>query len=154
MEKGVEKKSETENYHAVLAKSYMVYFLAAGIGICSDLFLPLRLHIPHGFLVAGICFVVGAFLIIWAQYTSRHAQKDGEYYFVQGPYRIVRNPTQLGIVLLVAGYTCIMQSVTFLITVIIAYFISNIFFKRYEKILRQTHGEKYIEYQNSVNKIL
>lgn len=147
----------TETIHEILAKSYLSYFLASLFALFLDSFISISIHIPHARMIAIICLVVGPLLMLWAQYTSRHCEQAGhpkEHYFFHGPYRIVRNPTHLGILILVLGYTVISSSVIFFGVTLIGYTISNIFFNRYEAALEEKYGDLYKRYRSTVRKLL
>ncbi|MBP6904859.1 MAG: hypothetical protein KBB91_02270 [Candidatus Pacebacteria bacterium] len=147
--------------HHILAHSYLMYFVSSIIGLFIDTLIGFSITVPYADTITGICFGVGALLILWAQYTSRHsAKKNGDQeairgpYFFKGPYRYMRNPTHLGMVILVTGYTLVSGSIVFFAITVIGYLVSNIFFHRYEAILDRTYGEDYQKYQASVPKIL
>ncbi len=139
--------------HIVLAHSYLAYYVACLLGLFADNILSVDEHpIQHGAVIAIICFVLGSLLIGWAQMTS--AAKKSKPYFERGPYRYLRNPTHVGILLLAAGYTAVSGSMVFLAVTLIGYLISNKFFKKYESILHREYGKQYTEYKDSVPKIL
>lgn len=142
--------------HEVLAKSYLTYFLASIIGLFIDSFLEVPITVPFATVAAVVCFAVGPLLIAWAQYTSRQEKNGVEpsHYFTRGPYRFVRNPTHLGLLILVAGYTFVSGSLVFFFTTLIGYIISNGFFSKYETLLSLKYGEHYDTYKTTVKKIL
>lgn len=155
----MEKDTQKEEYlHSTLARSYLSYFIFSFIGLFIDSFIKLDYHIKHGDTLTLVCFVVGSFFIFWAQYTSRHLAKGigtaPSPYFHSGPYRLMRNPTHLGIVMLVAGYTIVSGSIIFLFITMMGYLVSNVFFRKYESILRDTYGDDYQQYKSKVPKIL
>jgi protein-S-isoprenylcysteine O-methyltransferase Ste14 len=148
---------EQENIHATLARSYLMYFIASIVGLFADSFLNLDFHIPFAIVAAIACLLLGPALIAWAQYTSWKCRREGhdnDHYFEHGPYRFLRNPTHMGLVILVTGYTLVSGSVMFFLVTIIGYLASNVFFKKYESILQTTYGEEYDDYKQSVRKIL
>jgi len=134
-----------------LAHSYLAYFVFSLLGLFADTIIPSETPSPHSQLIALICFSVGSLLIWWAQYTS--SIKSEKPYFERGPYRYMRNPTQIGILILVTGYTAVSGSIVFLLTTLIGYLVSNIFFKKYESILHRQYGAQYGEYKDNVPKI-
>lgn len=136
--------------HTTLASSYLAYFLFSIVGLLADALVGFEVAIPYKNAIAITCFIVGPALIFWAQ------QVSGQYqaYFSHGPYRIMRNPTHLGLVILVTGYTAISGSVFFLAVTVLGYFISNILFKKYETIITEKYGEEYKQYKSDVPKIL
>ena len=145
----------TQTYHEILAKSYIVYFIFSIIALFIDS--RLHLHFYASFLnpVAIVCFAVGPLLIFWAQLTSLKTiqTKHFHLYFGKGPYKFMRNPTQLGILILITGYVLISSSLVFFLINIIAYIISNAYFKKYEQALGATY-QGYVPYKGSVKKVL
>jgi protein-S-isoprenylcysteine O-methyltransferase Ste14 len=97
-------------------------------------------------------------LIAWAQLTSYKfeiaKQKTGELNFNKGPYRYLRNPTQLGLVILVLGYAFATGTAMLFVATGISYLVSNVFFKKHESILETKYGDTYKAYKSSVNKVL
>ncbi len=147
-----------QSVHRTLAQSYLVYFMLCLLGMFLGLFFPVRFSVPHATLFAIICFGLGPLLIAWAQYTSHRfeiiKQKTGELRFNGGPYRYLRNPTQLGLVILVAGYAFASGTAILFLTAAGAYIISNVFFRKHENILESRYGEAYKNYKSSTPKIL
>jgi protein-S-isoprenylcysteine O-methyltransferase Ste14 len=142
--------------HRILAHSYLMYFLASMVGLFADSFLSLDFQFPFATVSAIICFLLGPVIMAWAQYTSWKCKKNGcdERYFHHGPYRYMRNPTHLGLLILITGYTLVSGSVIFFLVSLLGYLISNIFFKKYESILQDTYGADYETYKASVKKVL
>jgi protein-S-isoprenylcysteine O-methyltransferase Ste14 len=109
-----------------------------------DVFFPVTISVPRPTVFATICFAVGPLLILWAQYTSHRFEiikkQTGQPQFNRGPYKYLRNPTQLGLLILVAGYTLVSQAATLFIATGIAYIISNVFFKKHESILESKYS--------------
>lgn len=143
--------------HIVLARSYLAYFIFSMLGLFLDSYIALDVESSIATLTALICFGAGPLLIGWAQYTSRHCTKSehkNDPYFHHGPYRYLRNPTHLGLLILITGYTLVSGSIIFFTISVIGYFVSNIFFKKYESLLIRTYGEHYTNYKSSVRKIL
>ncbi|MDQ5931166.1 MAG: hypothetical protein QG674_332 [Patescibacteria group bacterium] len=147
-----------KSVHRTLAKSYLGYFLLCSLGLFLGIFFPMQFYIPHSQTFAILGFVLGPVLIIWAQTTSHRfeitKQQTGQLVFNRGPYRFLRNPTQLGLVMLVAGYAFASHTAILFVSVGVAYIISNIFFKKHEQILESRYGEPYKEYRSSVPKIM
>lgn len=145
---------QSQSLHTVLARSYLAYFVASIAGLFVDTYIGFSVLLRYAPWVSAMCFLIGAVLIWWAQYTSRSvARNPSQQYFLYGPYRYMRNPTHLGIVILVLGYTIISGSIVFCGITILGYVISNIFFKKYERILLETHDGAYQTYQSKVPKI-
>lgn len=128
------------------------------IGLGLSVFFPIKFSVLHADILAKICFVLGPALIVWAQITSGKFEKTklltGELRFKCGPYRYLRNPTQLGLVILVLGFSFATSTAMLFITTGIAYLISNVFFRKHELILESKYGTPYKEYKSSVRKFL
>lgn len=146
-----------DSIHNVLAQSYLSYFIFSIIGLFFDTLIGFNIHISYTTNIAWVCLFVGSILIAWAQYTSGQFIKNNNQnigpYFHSGPYRFMRNPTHLGIVILVTGYTLISGSLIFFSITVFGYLISNVFFKKYESLLYTKYGDEYKEYENKVPKI-
>ncbi len=147
-------KEKKDLIHNILAHSYLSYFVFSMVGLFIDTFTNFEVKMRFAQPIALVCFITGTVLIFWAQNTSRNALKNKTgVYFYSGPYRFLRNPTHLGMVILVTGYTLVSGSIFFLIITTVGYMFSNIFFKKYEKILTDTYGDEYDQYKNKVPKI-
>jgi protein-S-isoprenylcysteine O-methyltransferase Ste14 len=147
---------QNETYHEILAKSYLVYFIFSAIALFIDSRLNIRFSFPLQSPLAVVCLAVGPLLILWAQLTSLKTVQGKQrlLYFGKGPYKYMRNPTQLGILILIAGYTLVSGSLVFFGVSVIAYFVSNRYFKEYEQALKQDFGEHYEQYEEKVSKVL
>ncbi|MBP6858086.1 MAG: isoprenylcysteine carboxylmethyltransferase family protein [Candidatus Pacebacteria bacterium] len=147
-----------KSVHKILASSYLSYFLLILGGLFFDIFFPLKFSFPNGQVLTIIFFAVGPALILWAQHSSHKfekiKEKTGSLSFGTGPYKYLRNPTQLGLVILVAGYAFASGAAVLFIAVGIAYLISNIFFRKHESVLEARYGEHYSKYRDSVRKII
>ncbi len=148
-------QSGGETVHHVLAKSYLIQFFASLIGLLVDSVVTIPIAIPFAMPVAIMLLCVGPILMLWAQYTSwRCAAHDhSAAYFHHGPYRFVRNPTHLGILILVAGYALIAQSFVFFFTTLIGFIVSNRFFARYERLNETSYGQHYQAYKSRTPKL-
>ena len=146
-----------KHIHRTLAGSYSAYLLASVFGLFADLAFPTHITILHATIIAPVSMTLGSLLILWAQYTSKQCRRDGAQtplYFLCGPYRWMRNPTHLGLLLVVFGYATVTSSTIFFAVTLIGYLISNIFFRKYEQILKSTYGGVYETYKKNIKKIL
>lgn len=144
--------------HRVLANSYITYLLLCTLGLFGDVFFPVRLTVPEGKTLALIFLILGPMFIAWAQYTSYTFEKiklqTGTPQFLRGPYKYFRNPTQIGLLFLVAGYALATGAIMLFLATVLAYVVSNIFFRKHEAILERRYGQEYANYKKSVRKIL
>jgi len=143
--------------HIVLGHSYLLFFLGLLVGSFGDLYLPV--HFANGDLkfIGALFIFVGPLLILWAQKTSSKTRKlryEGDSVidtFARGPYAFTRSPTHYGIGIMVFGYSLIVGSVWLVLSTLLTFVISKIFFlKKEEKILVEKYGEKYDDYKKKV----
>lgn len=153
--------NEGKTVHEVLAHSYLSFFIFCLLGLFLDLVFPLTFTIPHVWTYAALCLVVGPIIIIWAQRASHAFNRDRiiglpvtTNSFARGPYKFVRNPTHIGIVLLVLGYAILTNSAILFAMTLLAVLISNRKFRQHEKILERKYGEVYKQYQRNVHTIM
>lgn len=152
----MEKEQKPQNIHMVLARSYMMYFLFCAIGLWIDSYISVDFPFKFATYASYALFIIGPALILWAQLSSRKFEKgkDAKKHFYYGPYAFLRNPTHLGLLLLVAGYTFVSGSVIFFATTLVSYILSSFFYKQHEEILHDTYGKEYDNYKEDVKKIL
>jgi protein-S-isoprenylcysteine O-methyltransferase Ste14 len=152
----MEKEQKSQNIHIVLARSYMMYFIFSVIGLWVDSYISIDFPFKLATYASYALFIIGPLLILWAQLSSRkfEKRKDVKKHFYYGPYAFLRNPTHLGLLLLVAGYTFVSGSVIFFATTLISYLLSSFFYKQHEEILHSTYGDVYYDYKKKVKKIL
>lgn len=145
-----------EKIQTVLTRSYLAYFLFTLFGLLVDNIVGFSVAIPFSNFIAISCFILGTTIIVWAQKTTGlvFRGKTKTKFFANGPYRFLRNPTHLGMVILMTGYTAISGSVVFLAITILGYMVSNLFFREYEKLLIEHFSDDYKKYQKDVPKIL
>ncbi len=139
-----------------LTRSYMSYFLFITLGLFLDAFIDFSVRIPFSTLIAILCFIIGTILILWAQFTTGkkiEKQNSLKGFFTDGPYKYLRNPTHLGFVFLITGYTALSGSLLFLAGTIVGYFVSSLYFKKYEKLLVEKFDKDYLDYKSKVPKI-
>lgn len=148
---------QEQTIHHHLAKSYMSYFMASLVGLFIDLFVSAPFDVGYAYPIAIVFMGLGPLMMLWAQYTSWQCQNEvhghSASFFHHGPYRFVRNPTHLGLLILVTGYTLVSGSLIFFVTTLIGFFMSNIFFKKYEKLNVDKFGENYHLYKKNTPKI-
>ncbi len=141
----------------LLAKSYLAYFLASLVGLFVDAFIAAPFDVGFARPIAIIFMGLGPALMLWAQYSSWRCHLMGHphsaQYFKHGPYRLVRNPTHLGILILVTGYTLISGSLIFFATTLLGFLFSNIFFNKYERVNHSALGSEYRDYITRTPKI-
>lgn len=144
----------------VTAYPPMMYLAALLVGLLLELLIPIRV-IP-GFIsnYVGIPLLLLAPLIILsAQKSSRAFNKntteesmlDIGNMFHKGIYKYTRNPTYLGLFLLLLGFGLMANLFFVVVTTVIAFIITHaVFLKHEEKILEHKYGELYTEYKKKV----
>ncbi len=150
--------STPTSIHTTLARSYMAYFLFSLLGLLADSIIGFDVVVPYASAIGIVCFIAGPALMLWAQATSNQFRQKNTgahpTYFLHGPYRYLRNPTHLGIVIMVTGYAAVSGSVAFLGVTLLGYIVSNMLFKRYESIAAEHYGDEYAQYKSDTPKIL
>lgn len=140
--------------HKILAHSYLFYFILFLIGLFLDFMFPLKIFEELTMASVGTAFLIlGTFLILWAQKSSHHLQKEGmnKETFCSGPYRYTRSPTHFGLFLLMLGFGIVANALFIIIFSIISFFVTKfIFIRKEEKVLAEKYGTPYVEYQKSV----
>ena len=129
------------------------YLIVSGAGAVAAPRTPLQL-------LSLLAIGVGAAILIWCirDFASRGrgtlAPVDPPTRLVvQGPYRYVRNPMYLGVLLLLLGETAYFQSLTLLQYTLVWFIIVNLFVVLYEEpALRRRFGDTYEQYFRSVNR--
>ncbi len=156
-----DKKENTQAHHHkrtvhhVLVHSYSLYFLLFILGVFLDLVFPVKIFHNSAVTIIGLLLIIlSPLLILWAQRTSRdlrNVENIKKEHFCRGPYCYTRNPTHLGLVILMLGFG-IMANAFFIVlfTVIYTIFARFIFIKKEELILVNKYGAPYIEYRKSV----
>lgn len=140
--------------HRVLAQSYSVHFVLFLVGVCLDYIFNLKVFghvlVPYfGF----IFLVLGTFLIVWAQLTSRKLNTENltKETFRGGPYRYTRTPTNFGLFFLVLGFGMVINAFFVILTSFISFVIAKfVFLEKEEKLLAEKYGAPYLEYKNEV----
>lgn len=155
--KSIKKRHISGIIHVLLSQDYAIFFLAVVLGVVCDIFFSL--HIFNGVLYQNIGFIfiiVGTIIVYWSQATTRQmskmvTQNRDVNFFLQGPYKYTRNPTNFGLTLLVLGLGFLINSLFSVIFILITYIISKSFFiKKQDAILKERYGEVFEEYKKKV----
>ena len=140
--------------HAVLAHSYSMYFFAFILGAFCNIFTPIKFF-NSIFIswVGAIVMLVSSCWILWAQRSSTNFKNEiiTKETFMKGPYRLTRNPTNLGLFFLMLSFGITAKSIFIILFSFIAFLVSLlVFIKIEEELLAAKYGEPYKEYQNTV----
>ena len=148
-------KPKHKRVHVVLAHAYLFYLFAFILGTFLDFNFHLQVANQTLLTILGVLFLMlGPLLIYWAQKTSHHFKKHETKTldsFLMGPYRYVRNPTHLGLFIMILGFGMIVNAFFIILFTIISFIITKIIFlKQEQKILEHKYGEHYIAYKKKV----
>lgn len=148
------KEFKQPRVHAVLAYSYLFYFIAFLIGLFLDFIFSFKIFDQTFMMPTGVLFlVVASFLILWAQKVSRNLNKENlnKRTFMKGPYYFTRTPTHWGLTFLMLGFGIIANAIFIVLFAIFAFIITKfVFLKKEEAILAGKYGIPYLEYKRSV----
>ncbi len=143
--------------HVLLYHSYVVFFLAVILGIIFDGIFTFGKFQGQAYQNIGLLMIIiGTFIIYWAQKTTSYRKSEAQKsrdtnFFIKGPYRITRNPTNFGVTIMSLGLGFIIGSLFSIIFIIITYFISKlIFIKKQDSILEERYGQAFNEYKKRV----
>ena len=141
--------------HFVLAHSYTVYFFGFIFAVLFDTIFPMDILSLPFFAYLGLTLILLApALILWAQGSSKKLRQKRDFVesdFRRGPYAFSRNPTHLGLALMLAGFGLLMNSFFVVVISLAAFAATKIFFlKKEEKLLAERYGEPYLAYKSRV----
>lgn len=144
----------------VTAYPPMMYLTALLVGLFLELLIPVRLIPEFISNYVGIpLLLLAPFIILSAQKSSRKFNKNNKEdtsldvgnMFHKGIYKYTRNPTYLGLFLLLLGFGLMANLLFVVITTIISFIVTHVVFLRHEeKILEHKYGELYTEYKKKV----
>ncbi|HPS21460.1 MAG TPA: methyltransferase [Candidatus Paceibacterota bacterium] len=150
----IEKEQRRPRIHRVLAQSYLVYLFALFAGLIFSAAFPVKIHVSDFLLsLSAVILMLSSVLIFWAQKSTKNFKKENitKESFKKGPYRYLRNPTNIGIFLLMLSFGVIVNSVSVILFTIVASFFARFVFLRKEKsLLEKKYGKAYIEYKKDV----
>ena len=143
--------------HVLLYHAYVVFFLAVVLGIIFDGIFNFGKFQGQIYQSIGLfMLIVGTFIIFWSQKTTSYKKSEiknnrDTNFFIKGPYRYTRNPTNFGVTIMSLGLGFIIGSLFSIIFIIITYFISKlIFIKKQDSILEERYGEVFNDYKKKV----
>lgn len=147
----------------VVAYISVVFFAGFVIAIASAWILPSLKLVPivtPGLLLALRVFGFGALffgtlVVFSAQKYRKHLYKKGTdklcFDFYVGPYKYMRHPTYLGLLLLMIGLACILNSLPVFVVALVTLITAHItLIKDEEKLLSGECGEAYQTYKAKV----
>ena len=144
---------------SVVSRAPIFYLVFLAVG--SALHYRYPVAIDGGILttLAGAVFLfAGPLLILWSQASIRKFRTGvaaGSPEFSRGPYRFSRNPTYLGLVIMLSGFGLIANSFFIVLFSFLGFLAVNyIILRQEEKILIEKYGEDYRAYQSKVRRWL
>ena len=147
------------NIHLILSRSYSVYFFAFVISLVLDVVLNMDVQLG-GLMLANIgliLIILSTFLMYWAQSVNKkaHYLPDGSKDFTAGPYKYSRNPTQMGLFILVLGAGFMMNSYIIVIASVLALTFSTLYIIPMEESRHiRKHGQVYLDYMKKVRRLI
>jgi len=143
--------------HVLLSENYVIFFAAVILGVVFDAIFPIRIfHGKFHEYLGLILIIMGTIIIYWSQLTSRVTSKKQPVernvnFFLKGPYRYTRNPTNFGLTLSIFGLGFLIDSIILMVFMFVAYMISKMFFmRRQDAILKERYGSIFEEYKEKV----
>lgn len=129
------------------------------LGFVVHLAFPYPL-VANGFLIpAGLALLfLGPALILWSQQSLRRIRSGiagGAPHFAEGPYRITRNPTYVGLFLLTLGFALLANSLPLSVAAVVAFAIVRVaLIPKEEALMEKKYGDAYRDYRNRVRRWL
>ncbi len=149
------------NIHVILSRSYSIYFFAFIIGLVIDSILSSKFNIKLGgenlSAIGFILLILATFLMYWAQSVNSKTRylPDGSKDFTAGPYKYSRNPTQMGLFILVLGAGFMMNSYIICVGAILALTFSTLYVIPMEEARHiRKHGDAYLSYMKKVRRLI
>lgn len=153
------KESPRGRVNTIMSWGTTAYLLALFIGGFTHFFYPVKIAETSDVSFWGLLIVlVSSTLIFWAVSSARKLRqaiddKVSAETFKTGSYRFSRNPTYLGLTLLLIGFGLLANSLPIIIAAILAIVIVRYTaLKEEEQALEDKFGEKYREYQKNVRR--
>jgi protein-S-isoprenylcysteine O-methyltransferase Ste14 len=140
--------------HRILAHSYSIFFIFFLAGVALDLVFRIRIFQNPTVAPFGLMFLIlGTFLILWAQKTSRNLKKENITLdtFCQGPYCYTRSPTHWGLFVLMLGFGLVADAFFVVLFTLISFLITKFtFIREQERALEEKYGSPYVQYKKTV----
>ncbi len=134
----------------------LIVFILLALCWFLSWFFPLSLGLGRTGEVAGFLIIsVGIFLLIiavgvfMARKTTVIPTRAPDKLVTDGIYRITRNPMYLGMLLILTGFTLMMDTVSGLVCPVLFFFIMDYtVIPREEKVVEGVFGEAYLKYKS------
>jgi protein-S-isoprenylcysteine O-methyltransferase Ste14 len=149
--------SKPGTIHSVISNSYIVFLLAVVLGTVFNSFIDFKILNNKFFENLGfVLIIIGPVLVYWAQKSSSSArldvvEKGKSISFEYGPYKYTRNPSYLGVFIMILGLGFIQNSIATVFFCLVSYLLVRfIFIKKEEELLGEKYGQIYFDYKNKV----
>lgn len=143
----------------IVARAPVIYLIIFFLGALANYFYPIPLSAGDLAVIIGFVFIIlGPLLILWAQVSLQRFKvavraNDTSKNFAHGPYCYTRNPTYLGLTLLIIGFGLFANSLFIIISALLAFVIVNLtVLQEEESIMVEKYGEDYRQYQKTVRR--
>lgn len=151
------KYSNSGVVHHILFHSYFVSFFAIILGVIVDRLMPISIFpipsITYQYFWVGM-IILGSLLIYWAQSSSstlKNKENRDLNFFLRGPYKYTRNPTNLGVTIMALSFGFLINSFFSVVFIIITHLISKfVFIKKQDSILEERYGDVFRSYKEKV----
>jgi protein-S-isoprenylcysteine O-methyltransferase Ste14 len=120
-------------------------------------FIPIPFHGPAAvlFILAGLGFSAAGFFTFKSRHTPVRPGAEPTQLVLSGPYRITRNPMYLGLLLISIGCFFAVESLWFVISPIVFFWVINFRLIPFEEQLMKEHfGAQYEAYRQRVRRWL
>lgn len=111
-------------------------------------------------IVGAVCLIISTAFTLWARWSlgtmwsTSPEIKVGHQLRTDGPYRITRHPIYTGVLGMLFGTMLISEGGVWILYFTIAVIILAIKLVSEERLLKETFGEQYIEYQHQVPQLI
>jgi len=143
-----------------LPPTYFIIYLLLAIGLHFVLPITKLIHSPYNYI--GILLIgIGIWLNIWAdglfkkKTTTVKPFEKSAYLIEEGPFLFSRHPMYLGMVAILLGVAVLLGSITCFIAPVGFFITMNVaFIWHEEKALKETFGQRFIDYKKRVRRWL
>lgn len=145
----------------ILAPAPVLALVAFGCGVGFHLLRPVGLlPSPANYAVGGVLVAVGAGVLAWGIRTMRGIDMSPDHadepptLITSGPFRYSRNPLYLGVTVVYAGLTAILDSVWPVLPLAVLVWYFDRVARREEAYLRERFGDEFEAYAEDVRRWL
>ncbi len=156
-----EENRPKSNVNTIMSFGTLIYLAAIFFGGLFHFFYPTEVTSDPSVVNVGLALILLATgIIFWAAASARKLVRDmalsaSVEVFKTGAYGYTRNPTYLGLFLLIIGFGFLANSLPIIIAAIIAFiFIRFTTLKKEEQALEDKFGEVYRQYKSEIRRWL